>query len=161
LFAQLAKAIERPDLLERAEYRTNELRLEHVDQLETDLEQTLRTRPTSAWLDVLNAAGVPCGPVNTVADVARDPQVAARNMIVSMADPVIGKLQVAGNPIKLSGVAEKATHTPPPELDANRAEILQAIKRGRASASAGKLSTPNLSEVMPCTLPLPSTTPLA
>ena len=93
------------------------------------MEQTLRKRTVHEWLDVLNAAGVPCGPVNTVADVARDPQVAARNMIVSIPDPAIGNLQVVGNPIKLSGVPERADHTPPPAVDSDRAAILALLKK--------------------------------
>jgi len=129
LFALLANAIGRPDLLENPDYKTNALRRAHVDQLEADLERTLRKRTTKDWLEVLNAAGVPCGPVNSIADVAKDPQVAARDMIVSIADPTIGNLQVAGNPIKLSGVPQRTDHMPPPELDADREAILSLLKR--------------------------------
>lgn len=129
LFAVLANAIGRPDLLENPDYKTNALRRAHVDQLEADLERTLRKRTTKDWLDVLNAAGVPCGPVNSIADVAKDPQVAARDMIVSIADPTIGNLQVAGNPIKLSSVPQRTDHMPPPELDADREAILSLLKR--------------------------------
>ena len=129
LFGLLAKALNRPDLLETESYKTNALRRAHVDQLEADLERTLRKRPTKDWLDVLNAAGVPCGPVNSVAEVAKDPQLAARNMIVSIADPIIGTLKVAGNPIKLSGVPERAGHTPPPTVDGDRAAILSLIEK--------------------------------
>jgi CoA:oxalate CoA-transferase len=129
LFGLLAQALNRPDLLENPNYKTNALRRSHVDLLEADLERTLRKRTTQEWLDVLNAAGVPCGPVNSVADVAKDPQVAARNMIVSIADPVIGTLKVAGNPIKMSGVPEPTEHSPPPAIGADRAAILSLIKK--------------------------------
>lgn len=84
-------------------------------------------RTTQDWLDVSNQAGVPCGPVNSVAEVAKDPQVAARHMIVSIADPVIGNLRVPGNPIKMSGVPERADHTPPPDVDGDRAAILALL----------------------------------
>jgi len=127
LFGLLANAIGRPDLLENPDYKTNALRRSHVDQLEADLEQTLRKRTTKDWLDVLNGAGVPCGPVNSIADVAKDPQVAARNMIVSIPDETIGNLQVPGNPIKLSGVPERTNHTAPPDVDADRQAILALI----------------------------------
>jgi len=129
LFSLMAKALGRPDLLDNPSYKTNALRHSHVDQLETDMEQTLRRKTTKDWIEVLNAAGVPCGPVNSVAEVVKDPQVAARNMIVSIPDPVIGNLQVAGNPIKLSGVPERADHTAPPAVDADRAAILALIKK--------------------------------
>jgi CoA:oxalate CoA-transferase len=129
LFELMAKALARPDLLENPNYKTNALRHSNVDALESDMEKTLRKRPTKDWLDMLNAAGVPCGPVNTVADVTRDPQVAARNMIVPIQDPVIGQLHVAGNPIKLSGVPERTGHNPPPGVDADRVAILALIGR--------------------------------
>jgi CoA:oxalate CoA-transferase len=129
LFALLAKAIERLDLLENPNYRTNALRHSNVEAMQTDMEKTLRKRLTKDWLDVLNTAGVPCGPVNTVADVFEDPQVAVRNMIVAIDDPVIGRLCVAGNPIKLSGVPEAAAHRPPPDIDADRSAVLALIGR--------------------------------
>lgn len=129
LFALLARAIDRPDLLENHDYASNALRRSHVDQLEADLERTLRKRTTADWLDVLNAAGVPCGPVNSVADVAKDPQVAARHMIVSIPDPVIGDLKVVGNPIKLSGVPERTGHAAPSEVDADREAVLGLLKK--------------------------------
>jgi CoA:oxalate CoA-transferase len=129
LFELLAQALGRPDLLENPDYKTNALRRAHVDQLEADMERTLRLRTTRDWLDILNGAGVPCGPVNSVAEVARDPQVTARQMILSIADPVIGNLQVAGNPIKMSGVPERADHTPPPAVDGDRAAILALLNR--------------------------------
>jgi CoA:oxalate CoA-transferase len=129
LFALMAQAMGRPDLLDNPDYKTNVLRRAHVEQLEADMERTLRQKTTQEWLDVFNEAGVPCGPVNSVAEVAQDPQVAARRMIVSIADPVIGNLKVAGNPIKLSGVPEPAEHTPPPAVDGDREKILALLKR--------------------------------
>ena len=129
LFTLLAEALNRPDMLENPNYKTNALRRANVDQLEADMERTLRKRTTQDWLATLNSAGVPCGPVNSVADVAKDPQVAARNMIVSIPDPVIGDLQVVGNPIKISGVPERRDHTAPPEVDGDRAAILALLKK--------------------------------
>jgi CoA:oxalate CoA-transferase len=129
LFARMARAMARADLVEDAKYRTNGLRRQHVEQLEADMERTLCTRTTADWLETFTMAGVPCGPVNSIADVARDPQVAARNMILSIADPVIGALKVAGNPVKLSGVAEAAEHRPPPVVDADRPAILAMLKK--------------------------------
>ena len=128
LFGVLAQAMGRPDLLENPEYKTNALRRTHVDALERDLEATLRTQSTSHWLELFTGAGVPCAPVNTVAQVAHDPQVIARNMVVPIADPTINNLHVAGNPIKLSGVSDHGQLRPPPDIDADRAEILALIK---------------------------------
>ncbi len=129
LFGLMAQAIGRPDLSENPNYKTNALRHSNVDALEADLEKTLRKRWTQDWLYALNAAGVPCGPVNNVSQVFQDPQVAARNMLVSIDDPVIGKLTVAGNPFKMSGVADPPTRRAPPEVDGDRAAILALINR--------------------------------
>ncbi len=136
LFSLMATALKRPDLLENHDYTTNALRRAHVDQLEGDMERTLRKRTTKDWLDLLNTAGVPCGPVNSVADVAKDPQIAARNMIVSIPDPVIGNLQVAGNPIKLSGVPDRTDHRAPPNVDGDRAAILSLLREAKPDRSA-------------------------
>ena len=92
----------------------------------------LRTRPAAEWLERFEALGIPCGPVNTVAEAARSPQVEARRMVVGIPDPAIGTLFVAGNPIKLADVPEPAAHRPPPELGADR-EALLAWLRGRSS----------------------------
>ncbi|MFZ0407697.1 MAG: CoA transferase [Cyanobium sp.] len=127
LFNLMAQVLEQPDLLENLNYKTNALRHAHVDELEADMEAALRHRTTQQWIEVLNNAGVPCGPVNTVAEVVNDPQVAARHMIVSIPDPVIGNLQVAGNPIKMSGVPERISHMPPPSLDGDREAILALL----------------------------------
>ncbi len=71
---------------------------------------------------------MPCGPVNDIAAVLDDPQIAARNMIVAVEDPSAGTLALAGNPIKLSGVDDPATRPPAPELDADRAAILAELE---------------------------------
>lgn len=130
LFALLAEVIQRPDLLSNPAYKTNALRREHVEALEADLERTLSQRTTAQWLELLSQGGVPCGPVNSVADVAHDPQVAARNMIISLDDPVMGSLKLAGNPIKIVGVPERAEHKPPPQLDGDRQAILASLGIG-------------------------------
>jgi CoA:oxalate CoA-transferase len=127
LFAVMARAMDRPDLLDNPDYIDNAQRHAHIEQLEADMEKTLRKRPTQEWLDVFNRAGVPCGPVNTVAEVARDPQVAARHMIVTINDPVIGTLRVPGNPIKMVGIPERTEHKPPPAVDQDRATILALL----------------------------------
>lgn len=124
LFGLMTEAFARPDLVADARFKTNELRHENVDALQAEIENTLKTGPVAAWLDALNGKGVPCAPINDVPHMMAEPQVAARNMIVTVQDPVAGELKVAGNPIKVVGAADAPTFRPPPELDADRAEIL-------------------------------------
>lgn len=124
LFSLMAGALKRPDLTTDPRFASNELRHENVDALQSELEKTLATGPVQTWLDALNEAGVPCAPINDVPHMMKEPQVAARNMIVSVNDPVAGPIKVAGNPIKVVGAVEPTTFSPPPELDADRAKIL-------------------------------------
>ena len=84
----------------------------------------LRAHPAAEWLERFERAGIACAPVNSVADAVRNPQVAARHMVLRIPDPAIGDLAVAGNPIKLAGVPDPETRRPPPDLDADRAAIL-------------------------------------
>ncbi|MEP9380141.1 CoA transferase [Aquabacter sp. CN5-332] len=124
LFSLMAHALERPDLLDDKRFKTNDLRHTNGDVLQAEMEKTLGTKPVSAWLEALNGKGVPCAPINDIPHMMAEPQVAARNMIVTVDDPVAGELKVAGNPIKVVGAPELKTFSPPPELDANRAAIL-------------------------------------
>jgi CoA:oxalate CoA-transferase len=123
-FAALCTAIGRPELTSDPRFDTPDRRRTNVDALEQEIESALTTDTAARWLDVLERAHVPCAPINTVAEAVRNPQVAARQMVVAIPDPRIGTLYVAGNPVKLAGVPERETHRPPPDLDADRAAIL-------------------------------------
>ena len=127
-FAQLAAVIGRPELVDDPRYCTPDLRRQNADALEAELETVLRTRPAAEWLASFEEGGVPCGPVNSIADAVRSPQIAARDMVVAIPDPAIGTLFVAGNPIKMAGVTEPASRRPPPDLDADRAAILDWLR---------------------------------
>ena len=130
-FAAFCTAIGRSDMLADPRWATPDDRRVNADALVAEAARELRRRPAAEWLAVLESVGVPCAPVNTVAEAVRTPQAAARNMILEIADPVIGRLFVAGNPIKLSGMPDDATHRPPPELDADRAAILAWLESRR------------------------------
>jgi CoA:oxalate CoA-transferase len=127
LFVKLAGALGRQDLAENPLFKTNDLRNQHQEALRAEIESVLRTEATDHWIEVLEAAGVPCGPVNNVAQAIAHPQAAARNMLVSVDDPVTGPLKLAGNPMKLSGFADPPTRPPAPDLDADRGEILREL----------------------------------
>lgn len=127
LFATLCDAIGSPELAGDPRFDSNERRTRNASELKRLLEAALVTRTTAEWLEHLGAAGVPCGPVNDIAAVLKDPQIAARNMIVAVDDPAAGTLELAGNPIKLSGVDDPATRPTAPELDADRTRILDEL----------------------------------
>ncbi len=123
IFKRLCQALGNPELTEDARFKSNAARLENMDALKFAMEMPLRKEPAAHWLQVLDAAGVPVSPIQTVADAVEHPQVQARNMIVS-ADG----LRMAGNPIKLSGFADVATRKPAPDLNADGPRIRRELK---------------------------------
>jgi CoA:oxalate CoA-transferase len=127
LFARLCRALERPALAADPRFATNDARVRHVDALHAELESALAARPVADWLARLEAAEIPCGPIQDVAQVLADPQVAARNMLIRA-----GALTMAGNPIKLSSSPDPRERPPAPTLDQHRAPILGALERGRS-----------------------------
>jgi CoA:oxalate CoA-transferase len=118
MYVRLCQALGRPELAGDPRYRTNRDRTLRADDLKADLEAVLRTRPAARWAEVLEATGVPCAIVQTVADAVEMPQVQARNMIVTA-----GGLRMVGNPIKLSGHPDVPTRPPAPDLDADGERI--------------------------------------
>lgn len=127
LFAKLCTVLDRPDLVENPDYRTNDLRNRNQARLKAEIEKTLRPQPTGAWIEVFEQAGIPSGPINNVAQALAHPQVAARNMLVSVEDPKSGALKLAGNPLKFSAFDDPPTRTPAPDLDADRLAILREL----------------------------------
>jgi CoA:oxalate CoA-transferase len=127
LFARLAAALGKPALASDPRFATNDARTNNHGALKAELEELLAAQATAQWLAVLDKAGVPCGPINTVADALADPQIVARNMVVSADDPVAGTLRMAGNPIKLSGFPDPPTRGPAPDLDGDRRAILEEL----------------------------------
>lgn len=127
LYQKLCAALARPDLAASPDYRTNDLRLKNQPKLKAEIEKELRKQKLAHWLKVLDEAGLPCGPINNIAQAMAHPQVAARNMLVTVEDPKAGTLTLAGNPLKVSGFADPTTRDPAPELDADRAAILKEL----------------------------------
>lgn len=119
----LCNALQRPDLAEDARFTTNDDRTQQHDALRADLCKTLADKTTKEWMAVFEAAGVPCGPVNTVADIADNEQVRERNMIIGIDYPDIGTIKSPGCPIKSSRY-DTTPHIPAPDLGADNDEIL-------------------------------------
>lgn len=127
LFVKLAEALGRPELAENPLFKTNPLRNQHQAALKAEIEAALKNGTTDHWIAVLERAGLPCGPVNNVAQALAHPQVEARNMLVEVDDPVTGPLKLAGNPMKFSAFADPPTREAAPDLDADRASILREL----------------------------------
>jgi CoA:oxalate CoA-transferase len=125
LFASLCQALGLPG--DDPRFASNDARTAHAEDLAAVLEGVLMTAPVSHWLPRLEAAGVPCGPLNTIGQALANPQVRARNMVVQTALPDGTPLIAAGNPVKLSDHADPDTRAPAPALDGDRATILKEL----------------------------------
>src|SRR3954462_781693 len=84
LFVKLAHALGRADLAENPLFKTNELRNRHQEALRAEIESVLKNAATEHWVGVLEAAGIPCGAINNVAQAIAHPQATARNMVISV-----------------------------------------------------------------------------
>jgi CoA:oxalate CoA-transferase len=124
LFASLLGSLDRSALLDDPRFASNAARTDNQSALKVELETVLRGDSSAAWLERLEAAGVPCGPINDVAAVLADPQVQARNMLVSIEEEDGSILKAAGNPIKLSSMSDPTTRRAAPRLDAHRAALI-------------------------------------
>ncbi|MGZ5937536.1 MAG: CaiB/BaiF CoA transferase family protein [Rhizomicrobium sp.] len=127
LFARVARVIGREDLIADERFTDNPKRVVNYEPLHEEMEIALSGKPSKEWLALLDAAGVPSGPLNNVAQVMEDPQVLARNMIIETLDPELGPIRMQGNPVKLSAHEDPKTRPAAPDLDANRAAILKEL----------------------------------
>ena len=127
LFEKLCAAVNRGDLSKDPDFISNDLRTQNHARLKRELEKTLAEKPAREWLSILAGAGVPCGPINNIEQVVNDPHIVARNMIIHTKDPTAGEVRMAGNPIKLSVYQDVSERQPAPDLDADRARILNSL----------------------------------
>lgn len=114
---------EQPGWLDDPRFRTNSLRVTNVDALEAVIESVLTTRSTAHWVERLDKAGIPGGPVYTYEQAVADPHILNRRMVVDVDHPVIGPMKNIGLPVKSSG-SLAAIRRPAPLLGEHSAEVL-------------------------------------
>lgn len=123
LWRKYAAAIGRQDLAEDERFATNPSRVAWRETLVPLLEQAMRTRTTAEWVAALDESGVPVGPIQTVDEALRDPQVLARNMVSELVHPTAGPMKVVGCPVRLTRTPP-SVRTAPPLLGQETDEIL-------------------------------------
>ncbi|HEX2171830.1 MAG TPA: CoA transferase [Dehalococcoidia bacterium] len=102
LFRSLCELIGHPEWADDPRFATQPARMENQAELAGLLETVFRTNTAEYWLGQLREAGIPCGPINNVAEMLADPHAIARGMVVDIDHPVAGPTKVLGNPVKLS-----------------------------------------------------------
>ncbi len=102
IWARLCKALKIEEHTEDSRFKTNKSRLENINELEKIISTATLNKNSEDLINILIDANVPVGPINTIDKVINDPQILYRNMIIEHEHKAIGKLRLAGNPIKLS-----------------------------------------------------------
>ncbi len=124
MWRKLAHTLGQPQWLDDPRFGNPWLRIQSREALSAEIESVLAGGDVNDWVERINAAGVPCGPVLDVAQVFADPQVQARQMLVQLAHPEVGTFKTTGLPIKLSqtpGAIERR----PPLLGEHTEEVLR------------------------------------
>ena len=126
IWERFCQGMEREDLKDHPDYATNSVRVNNRGAMVSMLQEIFLTRPVAEWVEDLQAANVPCGPINDLADVFADPQVLARNMYLEMPHPTLGSIKQTGLPIKFS-LTPGGLDRHPPLLGEHNQEILQSL----------------------------------
>ena len=123
-FARLAAALGHAEWADDSRFATNGPRVANRQVLRDLITEALRGRTRVQWVELLNAATVSCGPINEIADLADDPQVSAREIIVPMQHEKLGSIQTAASPLRLSETPP-SYRLPPPVLGAHTKSVLE------------------------------------
>lgn len=119
-------AIDRVDIIDDSRFTDGWSRTRNYEVLEPIMAAAMKTRTTQEWIEELEQAGIPCGPVNTIDRVAGDPQIAARNMFVDIKHPESGTFRVVNSPFKFSRSPYKVERASP-ELGEHTSEVLNRL----------------------------------
>jgi crotonobetainyl-CoA:carnitine CoA-transferase CaiB-like acyl-CoA transferase len=134
---RLVKAIAAPQLAQDERFLDNGARMANLPQLVEVLTDIFQQRTVAEWLEKLERAGVPAGPVLDIAQMHADPQTLARKMVVDVPHPRHGSVKTIGAPVKFSGMGE-VIRRPAPSLGEHTEEVLAEI--GIAPGESGKLA---------------------
>ncbi|MFN8556657.1 MAG: CoA transferase [Dehalococcoidia bacterium] len=126
LFRRLCRTLGRTDIAEDPRFQTQPDRMARTAELAAMLETSFATHTTAEWLDLLTADGIPCGPINSVAEALADPQAVARGMVFVYEHPTAGAMTGIGNPVKLSATPWQF-RAPAPLLGQHTDDILRSL----------------------------------
>ena len=123
-FAKCAAVLGHAEWAQDPRFTRNRDRVAHREQVEGMIAEVLKSDKADAWIVKLQAAGVPCGKINSVQQALDDPQTAARKMIETVEHPMIGEIKMLGTPFKLNATPTSVRRAPP-TLGQHADEILR------------------------------------
>jgi CoA:oxalate CoA-transferase len=126
VYAKLLGALALQALQEHPDFRTNDLRVQHRAAINALINARTAQAPKAYWIERLNAAGVPCGMVMSLAEVFADPQVVSQEMVMAIPHPGHGTVKMTGFPLKFRE-APSTVRYPAPELGAHTVSVLRAL----------------------------------
>lgn len=125
-FAAFCRAAGRGEWADDARFATNAARVKHRHELVPLLRQVTVMHTTEAWIALLEKANVPCGPINTLAQVFTDPQVVARGLRQELPHPLLGTVPTVASPLRLSKTPVRYARAAP-ALGADTADVLSQL----------------------------------
>ena len=127
LWQRFCEAAGARDLLENPDFRTVVARAKNRPALIAHLNEIMRRHPNAYWVDLLNKAGVPCGPINTIDQTFADPQVQHLGIAKPVSHPKLGPQKVVGQPIHLSAYPQPETLRPTPDQGEHTDAVLHEL----------------------------------
>jgi crotonobetainyl-CoA:carnitine CoA-transferase CaiB-like acyl-CoA transferase len=113
LYQALCQLLEREDLAADTRFATNPERVRNRQEIVPALQEEFLHRTTGEWLPKLRAAGIPCGPINTVSQSFNDPHIQERDFVWECEHPTAGNIKLSGSPIHLSETPTRLYKAPP------------------------------------------------
>ena len=126
VFSRFCKAIERPDWLEKPEWKTQSGRSTDRRAINAAISEITATKPSHHWIELFETNGIPCGPINSMDQVFADPQVRHLGMATKMISPYLGEKQVVASAISISGFS-KAIRAYTPNAGEHSEQILKGV----------------------------------
>lgn len=137
LWRRFCRAVDRPELAEDPRFRTSADRVAHRAECVGLVQEIVRARRCDDWIALLTGIGVPCAPINALADVLGHPHTAARGIVLDYVHPALGPLKTVAQPIQFEGEA-RTVRSPPPMHGEHSRAVLREL--GYAEAEIDRLA---------------------